>query len=73
MPPLLHCSITTATTTATARLNIMANQDRLCDIKAWFDYVVPARQKSTLMKQLMRHLHSKKGQDRTLPASLWMR
>jgi hypothetical protein len=25
------------------------------------------------MKQLMRHLHSKKGQDRTLPASQWMR
>jgi hypothetical protein len=25
------------------------------------------------MKQLMNHLHSKKGQDRTLPASLWMR
>ena len=25
------------------------------------------------MKLLMRHLHSKKGQDRTLPASLWMR
>jgi len=28
---------------------------------------------SALMKLLMRHLHSKKGQDRTLPASLWMR
>jgi hypothetical protein len=26
-----------------------------------------------LMKQLMRQLHSKKGQERTLPASLWMR
>jgi hypothetical protein len=25
------------------------------------------------MKQLVRQLHSKKGQDRTLPASLWMR
>jgi hypothetical protein len=25
------------------------------------------------MKQLMNQLHSKKGQDRTLPASLWMR
>jgi hypothetical protein len=25
------------------------------------------------MKRLMRHLHSKKGQDRTLPDSLWMR
>ncbi len=25
------------------------------------------------MKPLMRPLHSKKGQDRTLPASLWMR
>ncbi|MGB4765298.1 MAG: hypothetical protein WBH09_00120 [Rugosibacter sp.] len=25
------------------------------------------------MKPLMRHLHSKKGQERTLPASLWMR
>ena len=28
---------------------------------------------SALMKLLMRHLHSKKGQDRTLPASMWMR
>ncbi|MFZ2627895.1 MAG: hypothetical protein WAX67_03320, partial [Rugosibacter sp.] len=28
---------------------------------------------STLTKQLMKPLHSKKGQDRTLPASLWMR
>lgn len=26
-----------------------------------------------MMKPLMRHLHSKKAQDRTLPASLWMR
>lgn len=25
------------------------------------------------MKLLMRPLHSKKGQDKTLPASLWMR
>jgi hypothetical protein len=25
------------------------------------------------MKPLMKHLHSKKGQDKTLPASLWMR
>ncbi len=25
------------------------------------------------MKQLMNHLHSKKGQDRTLSSSLWMR
>ena len=29
--------------------------------------------KSALMKQLMKPLHSRKGQDRTLPASLWMR
>jgi len=28
---------------------------------------------TALMKQLMNQLHSKKGQDRTLPASLWMR
>ena len=26
-----------------------------------------------LMNQLLKHLHSKKGQDKTLPASLWMR
>jgi hypothetical protein len=25
------------------------------------------------MMPLMKHLHSKKGQDKTLPASLWMR
>ena len=25
------------------------------------------------MKQLMNHLHRKKGQERILPASLWMR
>ena len=31
------------------------------------------REKSALMKQLINHLHSKKGQDRTLPALLWMR
>nr|QLG20285.1 hypothetical protein [uncultured bacterium] len=30
-------------------------------------------EKLTLMKQLMNHLHSKKGQERTLPFSLWMR
>ncbi|MFZ2629488.1 MAG: hypothetical protein WAX67_11500 [Rugosibacter sp.] len=30
-------------------------------------------EKSALMKQLMNHLHSKKGQERTLPSSLWMR
>jgi len=29
--------------------------------------------KSALVKQLIKQLHSKKGQDRTLPASLWMR
>ncbi len=29
--------------------------------------------KSALMKQLMNHLHSKKGQERTQPSSLWMR
>jgi len=26
-----------------------------------------------LVKQLMNQLHSKKGQEKTLPASLWMR
>jgi hypothetical protein len=31
------------------------------------------RGKSALMKQLVRQLHSRKGQDTTLPASLWMR
>ncbi|AJP47427.1 hypothetical protein PG1C_01065 [Rugosibacter aromaticivorans] len=35
--------------------------------------VRPMCRKSALMKPLMRQLHSKKGQDRTLPASLWMR
>jgi len=30
-------------------------------------------EKSALVKQLMNHLHSKKGQERTLPSSLWMR
>ncbi|MBH1974718.1 MAG: hypothetical protein I8H95_00135 [Rhodocyclales bacterium] len=30
-------------------------------------------QKSVLIKQLMNHLHSKKWQERTLPASLRMR
>jgi hypothetical protein len=30
-------------------------------------------EKSALMKQLINHLHSKKGQEKTLPASLWMR
>ena len=29
--------------------------------------------KSALVKQLGRQLHSRKGQDSTLPASLWMR
>jgi len=28
---------------------------------------------SALMKQLMNYLHRKKGQERTLPSSLWMR
>ena len=29
--------------------------------------------RGALVKQLMNQLHSKKGQEKTLPASLWMR
>lgn len=35
-------------------------------------YATAHREKSALVKQLMRHLHIKKGQDRILPALLWM-